>query len=168
MPADTTIYIGETLVLDANASCPANYDTHSYLWNTGETTETITVDAGGLGVGFYSYDVTVINNLNSRTCVTTDTVAINVSDGNAVEDFLMEGVSIYPNPTNGILSIDFINTYNNARIRIINVTGQVVYSKYQGTLSGVKTLDLGGFEKGIYILSIKGDNINLTYKVILY
>ncbi len=169
MPADTTIYVGETLVLDANStSCSADYNNYSYLWNTNETTETITVDATALGIGSYTYSVSVTNNITTSNCITTDMITVNVSNTSAIETLVMENISIYPNPTDGILKLEFSNIIENTWIRIINVTGQVVYSEYLKNLTGIKTLDLSELDKGVYILSIQNKNTILTNKITLY
>lgn len=169
MPADTTIYIGETLVLDANStSCSADYDNYSYLWSTDETTETITVNATTLGVGSYTYSVSVTNNSTTSNCITTDVINVTVSTTIDVESLAKKGISIYPNPTDGIIKLEFSNTIENTWIRIINVTGQVVYSEYLENLSGIKTLDLSELNKGVYIISIENKNTNITQKITLY
>ncbi|MCD4834716.1 MAG: T9SS type A sorting domain-containing protein, partial [Bacteroidales bacterium] len=159
----------ETLVLDANStSCSADYDNYSYLWSTDETTETITVSATTLGVGSYTYSVSVTNNSTTSNCITSDMINVNVSSANAIETLVMDDISIYPNPTDGILKLEFSNTIENTWIRIINVTGQVVYSEYLENLTGIKTLDLSGLDKGVYILSIQNKNTILTNKITLY
>lgn len=58
--ADTTLCIGDTLVLSANAG----YD--SYTWNTGDTTSSITIDTAG------TYFVTA----SLQTCIATDSITI--------------------------------------------------------------------------------------------
>lgn len=169
MPADTTIYVGETLLLDANStSCSADYDNYSYLWSTDETTETITLNATTLGVGASTYSVSVTNNSTTSNCITSDMIDVHVSSANAIETLVMDDISIYPNPTDGILKLEFSNTIENTWIRIINVTGQVVYSEYLENLTGIKTLDLSGLDKGVYILSIQNKNTILTNKITLY
>ncbi len=170
MPDDTTIALNKSIVLDANsANCSSNYDDYTYLWSTDETTETITVNGADLGLGGpYEISVTLTNISTSSNCITSDMINVNVSSANAVETLVMDDISIYPNPTDGVLKLEFSNTIENTWIRIINVTGQVVYSEYLENLSGIKTLDLSGLDKGVYILSIQNKNTILTNKITLY
>lgn len=76
-------------------------------------------------------------------------------------------VSIYPNPTNGILNMDFKNEVSN--IRIINILGKVVYNeKVTEDLTNVnKRIDLTNLVGGIYIVSVSNDNGTSNYKVVL-
>ena len=126
------------------------------------------MNATTLGVGSYTYSVSVTNNSTTSNCITSDMITVNVNSANAIETLVMDDISIYPNPTDGILKLEFSNTIENTWIRIINVTGQVVYSEYLENLTGIKTLDLSGLDKGVYILSIQNKNIILTNKITLY
>lgn len=168
MPDDTTIYITDSIVIDANPYCNTNYDNYSYLWSTGDTTETITVNATALGVGSYTYSVSVTNNSTTNTCITTDQINVEVINENAIGTLVMDGISFYPNPTTGILNIEFKNGIGNTWIRITNVTGREVYAEYLKNFTGIKTLDLSGIDEGIYIISVQNENKNLTNKIIFY
>jgi hypothetical protein len=168
MPDDTTIYITDSIVIDANSYCDANYDNYSYLWSTGDTTETITVKATALGVGSYNYSVSVTNNSSANTCVTTDQINVEVTNENAIETLVKDGISIYPNPTDGIINLEFRNRIENTWIRITNVTGREVYAEYLKNFTGIKTFDLSGIDKGIYIISVQNENTNLTSKIVFY
>jgi len=76
-------------------------------------------------------------------------------------------VVIYPNPTNGIFSIDFKNEINN--IRVSNMLGQVVYDeKVADSAAGTtKNIDLSRFGNGIYIINVSNNEGTSNYKVIL-
>jgi len=168
MPEDTTIYINDSIVIDANPHCEANYDNYSYLWSTGDTTETITVNATALGVGSYSYSVSVTNHTSTNTCITTDQINVEVINGNAIETLVMDGISLYPNPTDGIINLEFKNGIGNTLIRITNITGREVYAEYLKNFTGIKTFDLTGIDEGIYIISVQNENTNFTSKIIFY
>jgi len=76
-------------------------------------------------------------------------------------------VSIYPNPSNGIVNLDFKNEVNT--IRIINILGKVVYNdKITYDISNTnKRIDLSNLVGGIYIVSISNDSGTSNFKVIL-
>jgi hypothetical protein len=76
-------------------------------------------------------------------------------------------VSIFPNPTNGIINMDFKNEVNN--IRIINILGKVVYNEKvteESTITN-KRIDLSNLVGGIYIVSVSNENGTSNYKVVL-
>ncbi|MEZ5194998.1 MAG: T9SS type A sorting domain-containing protein [Bacteroidales bacterium] len=43
-------------------------------------------------------------------------------------DLESDGFSIYPNPTNGSFTLELTDIYGTVEMKIINLTGQVVYS----------------------------------------
>ncbi|MEN8225052.1 MAG: choice-of-anchor J domain-containing protein [Bacteroidota bacterium] len=77
-------------------------------------------------------------------------------------------ISIYPNPSNGLFYISTINTENKqARIDIINVAGQTVYSEQiSPDLYTSFKFDISEQENGIYILRYFADNQYHFYKII--
>jgi hypothetical protein len=62
-----------------------------------------------------------------------------------------EGISIYPNPSQGLLHISFPD--QTSVIRLLTVTGQVV-KEYHPHSTGRLSLDLSGYQKGIYLLEV--------------
>ena len=80
----------------------------------------------------------------------------------AVQEVGMEAsVSVYPNPTKGIVSI---SGAENATIMVYNIAGNLVasYDDFRNT-----TIDLSGFNTGIYLLWIKTEEGVVTKRVIL-
>lgn len=71
--------------------------------------------------------------------------------------------NIYPNPTNGLITIESENNADN--IAIYNSNGQLIYNEYQ-VQAGQTKIDLSDFEDGVYIIRfIAGDTIE-TRKII--
>jgi PKD repeat protein len=66
---DTTIYTDQSIVLDGGPG-------YSYLWNSGATTQTITVNGSTAGIGLHNYSVVVTNGL---ACNATDNINITVT-----------------------------------------------------------------------------------------
>lgn len=76
-----------------------------------------------------------------------------------VLDISTNGISIYPNPTTGIINID--NAKNNIQgLTISEITGKQIIKKNEIQLN--ESIDLSGFENGIYLLNIQTENE--TYK----
>lgn len=66
-------------------------------------------------------------------------------------------ISIYPNPSNGIV---IINTIGNVEIEVINMQGEELLNCY------TKKIDLSDYPKGIYLLKVTMDNQTITRKLI--
>lgn len=74
-------------------------------------------------------------------------------------------ITIYPNPTNGIVSIDFSNTTS---IKVINTLGVVIYDeKIEQATEGTRNIDLGSFANGIYFINVSNRTGALNHKLIL-
>jgi len=77
-------------------------------------------------------------------------------------------IKVYPNPTKGLININFDNTYYGNLLKVENILGQTVYQEeVEQFNSGVKTIDLGNNPNGIYFVSIQSNETKLMYKVLL-
>jgi len=77
--------------------------------------------------------------------------------------------SVFPNPTDGKISIDFKETSQNCKITILNNLGQEVYNEEEiNTSSGIKTIDISQFKNGIYLLNVELDSKIHTQKIVLF
>jgi hypothetical protein len=79
---------------------------------------------------------------------------------------LNKGVKVYPNPSNGLLNIAIENYVGEVTINVLDMNGRSVFSKTGDYLTS-NTMNLSGFQKGIYILNIIGDNLSYSEKIIL-
>lgn len=86
----------------------------TYLWNTGETTQSITVDTSG------TYDVTVTDMFGCTA--TSSVVIINTTSTNGLFN---TNFKVYPNPAQQYIIVEAKGTAI-TMARIINITGQVV------------------------------------------
>jgi len=71
-------------------------------------------------------------------------------------------ISIYPNPSNGILNIDGIN--GDSEVKIFNVFGEEVYSTQLSTSSQINVASLA---KGTYVLRTSNENGNTFTKLVI-
>ena len=86
------------------------------------------------------------------------------------EGFLVTSdISIYPNPATGIFTVDIRNNTSVNNIKVINLTGQVVYNKeINDSASTTKFgIDLSDRPKGIYLVKVTGDGVVIVGKVVL-
>ena len=91
--------------------------------------------------------------MSCEQCVTV--VPVNVEENNA------NNMSIYPNPTDGILNIEVESM---TRITIFNTMGQVVYDNE--VVSDKETIDMTQYNEGMYLLRITTENGMMTEKVV--
>ena len=77
-------------------------------------------------------------------------------------------VVVFPNPTSGKLTILYQgNTACNGSVNVTDITGRQVLSANfsMNNGSGTKNIDLTDLNAGLYIISVKADNINYTNKI---
>jgi len=74
-------------------------------------------------------------------------------------------ITVYPNPNNsGIVNIDFEKADN---IKVVNTLGVIVYNEKVDHAIGTKTIDLSGFDNGIYFICVSDGANFAKHKVIL-
>ena len=100
------------------------------------------------------------------TNVTVDWVPVSTLAG-VIENF--ENLCIFPNPSNGLVNINFARDLQTASIHIVNSQGKTVFSeRYYKLSAGSKKIDLRNCPDGLYIIHIESDdNLHYNYKVLL-
>lgn len=93
---------------------------------------------------------------NGKGTSGTGTNALNENEVNLIE--------IYPNPTSGIVQLDYMNLEENVEVSVYNLLGE------QLTESSNKpaTIDLSSFGVGTYFISVKAIDKAAIYKVVKY
>lgn len=95
-------------------------------------------------------------------------VIMYIDGGTSVPEVSMnhDMISIYPNPTNGVITVVNADKQNQLEsIEIINVLGEKIYSASL-KLQASKEIDLSGFPDGIYVIKIySGESVH-TEKIV--
>ena len=84
-----------------------------------------------------------------------------------VNNFSNTEIKVYPNPAKDLINISF-NGYNNSKIKLTNLLGNIIYSESLESTNenNIKSLDLSGISKGIYFIEIISDKGKFTQKII--
>ncbi|NQU34142.1 MAG: DUF2271 domain-containing protein [Bacteroidetes bacterium] len=78
------------------------------------------------------------------------------------------GVNVFPNPSNGAITLYFYKELLNAKLVVSDLAGKIVYSENTKLIpEGSKTLNISGMPAGIYMLSIRSDESYFTYKLLI-
>ena len=97
-------------------------------------------------------------------------IRMNFAVVSSIEENIFEGkISVYPNPTNGILNLDMMGvTPSVYQIKITNILGEIIYVSSEN-ISGIynDVIDLSSFGKGTYVIQIKNNESIFTDKIVI-
>lgn len=97
-------------------------------------------------------------------------IRMNFAVVSSIEENIFEGkISVYPNPTNGILNLDMMGvTPSEYQIKITNILGEIIYVSSEN-ISGIynDVIDLSSFGKGTYVIQIKNKESVFTDKIVI-
>lgn len=170
LPAtDTLTKIGETTTLTATIT-PANATSQALTWSSSNTA-IATVSDKGL--------VTAVSNGTATITATTQDGSnktgmseIKVSTVVSVNNSIPVGsgsISIYPNPANEKVSIDFngFNENEPVDVRILDITGKLIFYKEYINENPITVKFDKRFKCGIYFIRVQNDKNMITQKLII-
>jgi hypothetical protein len=164
------INIGNDTTILPSANVTYSLDTNHYvaaLWNDTDYSYTYTFH-GSIGNGVHYVSVKALDTLTWNWV--TDTVQITVTPSIGIESLENNDfVTFYPDPTNGLINIEFGENSTSAyNVEIFNMSNQLV-SKNVFDVNGknIKTLDLSGQPKGVYYIRISNEKTFRLGKIIL-
>ncbi len=161
LPAFTGMLCDYSPVLTLSGGAPA-----------GGTFSGTSVTAGSfdpaIGAGMYliTYSYTDANG-----CANTDTssITVDVCTG-IVTNSNIENVTVYPNPSNGVFTVEFNQAVaGKISVRITDIQGKLITGEELSNFAGAykNNFDLGSLDKGMYLLEVTGNNTHFVSKVIL-
>jgi PKD repeat protein len=97
----------------------------------------------------------------------TETILVDPCPGiNELTD--LSGIKVYPNPTTGMITIDFDHDLCNTEVTVLNPMYKIVYSQITEIAAGKNlSIDLSNLAGGIYVIKLKTDKKEKRIKVIL-
>lgn len=116
------------------------------------------------GLGGYQIlaDGVLISGISGGAFGGSDVRKFGVANPLSNAEFATSTISIYPNPSNGILTI---STENNVDVTITDITGKVVFTK--NNVSNNESINLSGLQKGVYLAKLTAEGVEETKKIIL-
>jgi blue copper oxidase len=92
-------------------------------------------------------------------------LVIDTAASTGIADLEKTNFVVFPNPVSNFLSIKFQNQIQQAEIKVLNVLGETILSQYINNTSN-PTIDVTGFNNGIYFLQVRTNNKFYTQKFI--
>ncbi len=118
--------------------------------------------------GVYDVTLTVSDGIDSHSVTLEDYITVNVCT--EIKENNIENISIYPNPNNGIFTVELGEIPSeNVTIKVLNSLSSVVYERSNIEVNGnFKTdLDLSHLNKGLYFLVFENYQGNTVKRIII-
>jgi Glycine rich protein/Secretion system C-terminal sorting domain/HYR domain len=145
--SNSLICVGQSVILTASGAT-------TYTWSNTNITNSITVSPTITTV--YTATGSVGNCTNTATYTQSVSACVGIDNINAIST----GVFIYPNPTDGIINIDFNNTNSSGKktVQVLNTLGETVLSLTVIEDKKTISLNLYGLATGLYFINIIENN----------
>lgn len=161
--ATVSLFIDESLyergsLLDSNTTYTwykdgiiiENSNANPYVITNAQTT-----DSGVYHCILNNSEVPNLENIRNNITVNIQNLGVN--------DQIINGIKLYPNPTNDVLVVKLPN-HENSNLNLFDLNGRLLLNK---TLNSNETIiDLSSFENGVYILDLNINNLRLSKKII--
>lgn len=167
----TVSIIGGTTTVTVSASQTLTDATTGGVWSSSNTA-VATVGTSGVYTGM-SVGTAVISYSVTNSCGTTSvntTVTVTSSTLGAANLSVSNGINVYPNPSTGKVNIQWSSLQTGSgTIRVTDIAGREVYNSALliNSASGTRQINLSNLSKGVYLISVKSDNINYNGKLLL-
>jgi hypothetical protein len=146
--SNSIICAGSTATLTASGAT-------TFTWSTTANTSSIAVTPSA--TASYTVNGTGANGCSNLTTITQSvSLCTEIASNSLKQSF---GVNIFPNPSSGIIALNFASLSENVTIELYNSIGQLIIS--EKTKSLTSTLNFENAANGIYTLRITEDGKNV-------
>ncbi len=155
----TSVLINESVNFDNNGSNASNYG-----WNFGDGSSSSIANDSHSYSSVGTYIVTLTGELNG--CSATDNVTIMVGDVSSLEENLSWSAGFYPNPSDGILTIQMSRAIGQTQLNVFDVQGKLVLPTiYLNSNESTKIVNFLDLNEGVYILSFINGNERINKRM---
>ncbi|MBK9763777.1 MAG: T9SS type A sorting domain-containing protein [Flavobacteriales bacterium] len=123
----------------------------------------------GYGIGSYSISANGTNFITGGEFDDIESKPFLTDAATSVEENTLEtGLSIYPNPTAGLVNINMdLRSASTVNMTVLNIVGETVMQQAKGFGAGAQrtTLDLSDLAQGSYIVNIVADGMTATRQI---
>ena len=110
-------------------------------------------------------DNTIAAATHGRGLFTSTDLTLSVKDNNLTAK--ASGIRVYPTVSNGHINIFSRINAEKTKLSAYDVNGRLVFSKSVNLVNGGETSVNMSLKSGIYILNLKGENLNTSQKIII-
>tara|TARA_B100000809_G_scaffold189530_1_gene188063 strand:+ start:555 stop:1952 length:1398 start_codon:yes stop_codon:yes gene_type:complete len=149
-------------IINTSPTLTANQSGATYQWLDCDNGNAVILNETGISFtattnGNYAVEITLGSCIDTSACENIATVGISEIEN--------KSISIYPNPTKGIIKIDFSNIEGSVNYTLTSVEGRVI--KQERNISEtLLSIDLSDQSKGIYLLKVENKYSAKIYRIV--
>ena len=139
----------------------------SYLWDFGDGTTSTEINPIHVYQDYGSFDVSLTaSNSDCGDNIYNEQIQLLSSSTENID--LKEKISIYPNPSKGIFTLEITKfDKSELKIEVVSLTGKVIFEQNYKTKYIKELIDLSSSSTGIYTIKLISNNYLKTLKLIL-
>lgn len=165
--SEDTVCLNAAVTLNSSAISPMlGSSVYTYAWSSIPAGFTSTMQnpvVTPTEAGIYTYEVTITNNDIGCSAKATVSIAVDSCFSNIETAEAEIIISVFPNPTTGIINILTDETeIQNYEISVFDTYGKLIFQE-----ADQARIDLSGFSNGLYYLMVKTDKGIIREKIIL-
>jgi hypothetical protein len=177
---------GRNLVDAETGATLSSYTTRSIIWDGTDVSNNVVADGTykvfiEMGWGKDKQDDHAVASFefNKGAAVVQETLAGNSNFSDVkiewkptvtMVDQIQNGddISVFPNPTTGIVNLDFKNPMHDARVIVESETGSTIYrNELKNDFKGSLKIDISNYARGIYFVKVVTKENQFVYKLLL-
>ncbi len=140
---DTVLCDNLSLLLDGGSGYS------SYLWSTGDTTQSIIVSSSTGN----SQNISLIVS-NNKSCSNSDIIHVQFVDCTGIEENSISVFKLFPNPAEEHIQLEFASVVDHIVIRIIDLQGQIIMVKEASYVESLR-INTSELASGMYYLEVE-------------
>lgn len=111
--------------------------------------------------------IITLTKVNAAGCtsVTTQTITA-YCQLLGIETFSREDITVSPNPSSGLFTINIPNFIGKIDLQVVDVYGRIILKESDSITTGGKNIDLSNCLSGMYIIKINGSEFTYSQKII--
>jgi len=159
-----SVDINDTATYSVNAGFSYTWSVSNGVILSGQGTNSVVVDWSASGQGTVQVIAT------AQGCADTVSKTVTLVDPTGIHDVALNGIELYPNPTNETITLKAANITTAASIKLFDSVGKQILqqdAQPEEIAQGI-ILDMNAMNEGIFFLSIKTESGMRVVKVVKY
>lgn len=149
-----------------DSGSPLSCETNPAISGTVQPIEPLAELNGQIADGTWNLIVTDQVSGDGGTINAVKIIICNIQPPLSIEENVLSGLKIYPNPTTGIVNIDLGTSLSDTSIvNLFDIQGRIISTKEMN--SSVDSINISNLSDGVYLLTIENGTSKTTKKIVL-